>query len=88
MSTAFRPTQGVIFEVVDEEAVLLHLAKGVYFSLNEAGTLVWNRILEGDDRDGIIAQVLNSYHVTTQDAASDVDGLLVELQRQGLVERI
>lgn len=70
------------------ELVLLHLERGVYFTLNETGAWIWEQLEREpallDLRDGLTAR----FDVGSDAAWSDLVHLLGELEAEGLVELI
>jgi hypothetical protein len=41
-STRVRHSPNATFQIVADEAILIHLNTGVYYSLNDVGTSFWN----------------------------------------------
>lgn len=75
----------VLSRALDGEAVLLDLASGNYFGLDEVGTLVWESLGEGGTVDAIVARMVGAYDVEAARAREDVMALLAELERRGLI---
>jgi hypothetical protein len=71
---------------VGDEMVLLQLEHGVYFSLNATGAWIWERLATGATRDELCAGIVARFEVESAVARRDLDELLVELERAGLVE--
>jgi len=71
--------------VVDGEAVLVDLAGGNFFGLDEVGTFIW----EGMDGETAVAalvdRVVGAFEVTSDRAGSDLLVLLNEMADRGLV---
>ncbi|CAO5241774.1 hypothetical protein FAGKG844_20226 [Frankia sp. AgKG'84/4] len=68
-------------------AVLLHLDKGQYWTLNPSGDLVLRVLLSGGDADAAVAELCSAGEVEPDTARRDVDGLLAQLTDVGLVDR-
>lgn len=72
--------------LVDQETVILHFDKGVYYGLNDVGSLVWNKIKDpqrfGELRDAIASE----YQVASEQCERDLRALLQDLHAQGLIE--
>jgi hypothetical protein len=84
-SRVARDTTQVIDRVVDEEALLIHLQSGTYFSLNQVGTRVWE-IMDGSKTVAELAAVIASeYEVSQEQAQTDVSNLVNELVEEKLV---
>lgn len=84
--TRYRPTNDVLFQQVHDEAVLLQLATGVYFTLNASGTRIWQGLRAGQDIDEIAAALVDEFAVTLADARSDINDLCRRLVASRLVE--
>jgi hypothetical protein len=76
----------VVFEVVDGEAVLLNLRKGVYYGLNQTGTRVWQLLEDHHTRSALQRRLLEEFDVGARDVIDDLDGLLSQLLENGLIE--
>jgi hypothetical protein len=75
----------VVSRVVDGEAVLLDLASGKYFGLNEVGSSVWEHVQEELAVATLLERLLDEFDVEAPALRSDVDELLAELQSKGLI---
>ena len=76
------------FQIVADEAILIHMDTGTYFSLNKVGTELWE-MLDGKatlgQNAGIIAQ---KYSVTTDQVLADFVELGSRLVTEKLVETV
>lgn len=84
---AFAPPKDVIFEILDGEAVVLDLRSGVYFTLNDSGTRLWELILEHRDLDRVRDQFLREFDVTPATLETDLSTLVRELLERGLLAK-
>ena len=76
----------VRFIANQEGAVLLHLERGRYESLNGAGAAIWSDIMSGASSDEIVSRVRRRYPRTPHDRLeSDVARFLSALASRGLV---
>lgn len=69
----------VVSRVLDGEAVLLDLASGSYFGLNEVGTVVWEELRTHGQIRKAIDKVLEEFDVDRETAERDVAELVQEL---------
>jgi hypothetical protein len=88
MSDRFAATDRQVSSTVEGEAVILHMASGVYYGLDPVGSHIWTLLQEqahtvGELRD----QVCERYDVAADRAETDVRSLLDDLLAEGLVER-
>ena len=75
----------VVFRDLDGEAVILDLASGTYFGLNEVGTLVWRMIDEGRNAAEIVDAVAAEYQADRAAIAQDVNRLIEDLSTRRLI---
>lgn len=75
----------VVFEVLEGEAILLHMQDGTYYRLNKTGTRVWELLESEPDRTRIVAAIADEFDAPAEAIAADVDALLGDLQAKGLV---
>ena len=69
------------------EAVVLNLATGAYFGLNEVGSRIWALLAQSQDREAILKTLLSEYDAPAEQVGGDLDRLLGELVEKGLVRR-
>lgn len=76
----------VLVREIADEAVLLDLQNGRYFSLNEVGTRTWQLLSECHGKtDQILAQLQTEYEVSQETLHTDFANLIVQLQQVGLI---
>lgn len=71
---------------LDGEAVILHLGNGVYYSLNETGTRIWNLIHRPTRVEAIYTTLMNEYDVAADQCQHELLTMLQTLAKAGLVE--
>jgi|SRR6516225_5094718 hypothetical protein len=71
---------------LDRETVVLHFDKGLYFGLNEVGTLIWDQMQRPRKVHEIHDAILREYDVSSEQCERDLFALLEELTKQGLIE--
>jgi len=71
---------------LDGEAVVLHLAKGAYYSLNSVGARVWSLIRFPMQASAIRDALLAEYDVDPSACERDLKSLLDDLSKCGLIE--
>lgn len=86
--TDIRLCKEVLFKVLDDEAVLLDLNSGQYFGLNEIGCRIWQLIPEHSRLGAIRDRLVEEYDVTADRAWDDLEILITELIRRGLVTAV
>lgn len=70
---------------LEGEAVLLHMDTKDYFRLNDTAAWVWKGLERGLDRTALVDSLLERYEVERPEAEAQLDQLLGELSRRGLI---
>jgi hypothetical protein len=84
--TRFRPNaEEVAADILDGEAVMINLSTGMYYSMDQAGALVWSLLGAGRSVQEIGAALARRYDVSPDEAESDVRLLLAKLVEENLV---
>lgn len=81
----FRCSPDVSSRILDGEAVLLDLRSGKYFGLNVVGSRIWELLANGDDLGAIEATLAREFDADHATMADDLDDLVRELERRGLI---
>lgn len=81
----WKKSPDVIERTIEEEAVLLDLKSGVYYSLDRVGTWVWNQISEAVSEENLADALTSEYEVTAEQARQDLAELLSDLSKEGLI---
>ena len=76
----------VVFRELSGEAVILNLATGTYFGLNEVGTRVWSLLAEKQSMEDIVKALLAEFGVLEDVLRKDVGELMKQLHEKGLVK--
>ena len=88
LSSKLSVPQHTLFRELAGEAVLLNLASGTYFGLDETGTSFWQALTTTSTIQGAYDLLLAEYDVEPDDLRQDLSGLLDKLIDHGLVEII
>ena len=75
----------VAAKVIDDEAILINLASGMYYSMVETASFVWSMIERGSTVEAIVGSLSEHYDVAPEQAECDVLALSNELATEGLV---
>lgn len=77
----------LLFQEVDDEAVLLDLERGHYFGLDEVGTRIWRLLAEHSSLPAVYGALLQAgYAVDEEELEHDLEGFVEELAAEGLIE--
>lgn len=80
-----RVSEAVVSAELEDEAVLLHLERGIYFGLDLLGATIWRLLSQGANEDEIVAAVLAEYDVEPDQLRADLAEFLGQLEANGLV---
>lgn len=80
----YRAEPDVLWCEFEDEAVLLNVRSGQYFSLDPVGAQVWRLLESGQSPGAICAAIVAAYDVDAATCASDVAALLDRLVAEGL----
>ena len=72
-------------DVVDGEAVIIHLTDGTYYSLDRAGTVIWEALASPRSPSTLADSLVTRYGIAQEQARADSDALVTELVRERLV---
>ncbi len=75
----------VISQEVSGETVLLDLESENYFGLDEVGTRIWQLIQETGSLRDVYDTLLAEYEVSEEQLRSDLENLVSEIEKLGLV---
>lgn len=72
-------------DLSNEEMVLLDIASGAYYTLNETGRAIWQGINQAHSLAAISQAIVDQYEITLENAQSSVLALVNELLAENLV---
>jgi hypothetical protein len=84
----FQPNPRVRLRELADEAVLLDLESGTYYGLNATGRRVWELLAGGHSLTATLATMESELEVSAATLRADVEALLSDLERAGLLARI
>ena len=85
-STRLQRGSQATFQVVAEEAVLIHMHSGTYYSLNRVGTEFWNMLDGQQSIQQLAATLAQKYNVDEAMVAADLLELAEKLKAEDLVD--
>ena len=85
VQSSFKVSGDVVFRELDREAVVLNLASGTYFGLNEVGTRIWHLIEEHAALAQVLDTIRGEYDAPPERLEQDLIRLVGELVAKGLV---
>ena len=82
----FQLCPDVVVNKIDDGSLVVNLETGKTWKLNRVGAAVCRGIEQGGDLVHIATEVAAQYGVDVATVRRDIDALLVELRREGLIE--
>lgn len=79
-------TKEQVSSSINEDTVILNIKSGVYYSLNNVGSSIWNLIQQPKTIEEIRESLINEYEVDSTQCDREVLALLQELESVGLIE--
>ncbi len=76
----------IVHETIDGEVVIIHLETGVYYSLSDTATCIWDMLQAGASFETILKNLNLFYDGTPAEMEKTVTSFLQELQKEGLVK--
>jgi hypothetical protein len=77
-----------ITQEINGEMVILDMGSEEYFSLNEVGCKLWQLLEANSDLSVAVASLLEQYDVDSKQLSGDVESVVTELKRVGLLSEL
>ena len=84
IENSFVLSKDAIFRDLDGEAVVLDLASGAYFGLNQVGTRIWQLIEQDGRLQNVLARLGEEYEAAPEQLECDLLDLVSRLAQAGL----
>lgn len=88
MPQEFKADDGVLFQTVADESVLLNINDNRYYGLDEVATRMWQLLMEHGDEETVIRQMMEEYDVEEPVLRRDFTALVAEMEQNGLIKRV
>ena len=75
----------VVSEIIDGEAVIMHLKSGNYFSTSDSGGVIWHGIEKRLGTDDLAQLLVTKYGLADSDAGQTVEGFIATLTSHDLI---
>lgn len=75
----------VVSEIIDGEAVIVHLGTGVYYSVDQSGAAIWSLIEQGTPLPAIATAVATHYGLPVAEVEPSVQAFANQLLAEGLI---
>jgi coenzyme PQQ synthesis protein D (PqqD) len=84
-ASRFKHADTVSWRRVEDEVVILNLTTSAYFSLNQSGALIWERLGEGAELDAVQSAMCEKFSVAPEAAREDLEKLVALLLAKKLI---
>jgi len=72
-------------KVMEGEAILINLTTGIYYSLDDVGSELWEAIVQGTSEAVLTEWVASAYDLDVAQAGTDVAGFVQALQAEEII---
>jgi hypothetical protein len=79
-------SKGVLIQQLKDESVLLHVAKGQYYGLNETGTRMWNELIAASSIQAAYEKLSSEFDIAQDQLRQDLTALIEDLLEHELLE--
>lgn len=83
----YKIKQGIPWQKLDENIIILTPEKHMAHELNEVGTFIWLAISEGHSQSVITNLICEEYNIDIPGAKSDLSLFMTDLEQKGLLEK-
>ena len=88
MDIKWKASPEVLHSKIDDEAVLMSIEAGFYFSLDPVGSRIWEMLSkEPASFDELVAKLMEEYGVDEDTCRADVEAFLEEMKSRKLVRQ-
>ena len=85
-STRVSVPDNVLFRQLEDESVILHLNKEVYYGLDDVGTRMWTVLAKSETIQAAFDILADEYDTDPESLENDLTGLVEKLVDKGLLE--
>ncbi|MFI5349994.1 MAG: PqqD family protein [Elusimicrobiota bacterium] len=84
-AAVYKHADHVSWRRVEDEVVILDLDSSDYFSLNDVGALIWERLGKGETSEQILDSVCGEFDVAPEKALKEMQALVKQLTGKKLL---
>ena len=88
LSQTYSISEEVLYQEVNDEVVLLSMATGKYYGLNDVASKLWRLLGENGKCEDAISVLLDEYDVPEEQLRSDVSEIVGKMVTDGLLIRL
>jgi Coenzyme PQQ synthesis protein D (PqqD) len=75
----------VVSEIIDGEAVIMHLKSGNYFSTSDSGGVIWHGLEKGLGAEALVHLLVAKYGLAASDASQTLNSFIATLTSHDLI---
>ena len=83
----YKLKEDVVYRIVDDEAIILDVARGEHFSLNKTGTEILKFLDEKKSIQELLNLQVNKYGKKTEIFKTDIECFIDELLKNDIIEK-
>lgn len=83
----YRRNSAVLSAEVDDDVVALQADRGFAYGMEQVTASVWRALQQPKSVDELVAILRNEFEVSETECRADLDELLDEMTREGLIEK-
>ncbi|WP_019499451.1 PqqD family protein [Pseudanabaena sp. PCC 6802] len=84
----FKVVDDVFCSYVENEAVLLHVSSGMYYSLSETSLPFWEALQKQQPFAHVVENIIDEYEVDRDRVLNDLEFFIEELSSYGLIYKV
>ena len=84
-SKSFNVADDILMSQIENEAILLDLATGTYYNLNQSSIPFWEALQNKQPLEPVVQQILNEYEVEASQVLKDLQIFLQDLLEFGII---
>jgi hypothetical protein len=77
--------QEMLSTEIDQETVLMSIDAGAYYGLKGTAQIIWEKLETPLSFSALVDALVKEYEITPEACASDLQGFLAEMEREGLL---
>jgi len=81
-----RPNRNIVARAIGESTVLVNLRTNRIYELNATASRIWELVGSGETRSEVVRLLRSDYDVSAQVAEREFKALLIDFEREGLLE--
>ena len=85
LTLSFAPSSEAVENRVGDETVILHLGNSSYYGLDPVGTVIWERLKDGQSLTAIRDALVATYRVPAAQIEADMRAFLSDMSAQGII---